>query len=559
MDIDAADDALVAEVLASFFPNCIAPKQTSKFHRYEAYNRRCNAKFRSGPEMRPIAIPGDMFSPIAIKESQLYLVQSEKLDRIKEVRRRVTSRKYPQRLAGQHSTANLHRYSPTSLLPKREKATPRAHRLKDHSALPRLDAPAVCHVGQALTAIMSAEKVERHRRCALLARHRQRTIGGEWRKNIGTWWDFERVQASTKRFMAEWECLQGFVRKFGRWPADAVEICSFVNGPVSEQLGEKLNVGRKRSRSVESDDTEAVERMATRDVERLDEPQRSEICYQDPDMHHVEERLLPERSASEDAMTETETLLDADEVCETSVHVHSTAEGVFCEPELVESRDFHLDDAMSETSTSSIEVDVEVEVMVEEPDARIISPILGEFADPPEYEPPFHPFINTRPFLPRPPTTISIFPNSTPPVYRNDYRGNTPPPPPPYNASTDHETVIPAVFIEDDPEEEARLAIITPSGRSLSAFPSIEDEVEQAIVGAFPEPRSLQSVIHAPVPVRAGLERNVLAWNVAPDLEEGAQEDDGVEEEEEVEEDEQEAIGRGYGLMSLIGHVLRRW
>lgn len=117
----------------------------------------------------------------------------------RQVQRRPKHLAFCERLPGQQSTANLRRFSPTSLLPMREKAR-RKHGLAAHAAHATLGSrlfcvklrvkqsrqPSTC-IGQAVMGVIIERRKRQIHRRDLVKEYNARTKDGQWRGMVGAW------------------------------------------------------------------------------------------------------------------------------------------------------------------------------------------------------------------------------------------------------------------------------------------------------------------------------------------------------------------------------------
>jgi len=437
--------------------------------------------------------------------------------------RRPQHREYPVRLPGQHTTANLHRQSPTSLLPRREK-----HRRAPHTHSSHLETilftSAGCQIGQAWLSMLHSRKEVQVKRRDFMTAHNTLNENGPWVDKIGKWDMHDWVVAASKPWWLKPIQPEEEHEVEGLLPAADVDgdvDSSFVDAFLEDEP--VVASPRKRIERTESwSGAEASTRWARRTELRLREEVR-------PHLDRLRERRVSRVQAAERARQQRAE----------AAHRRIQAERLRREEEerLAAERELTRI-ALDPPSPDSIRRDAPA------PPSRESSgsPSLSE---PPEYEFPFYPVVIPRPahLRPRPANRTRATGASTPPRYLRDlhYGSRSPSPPPPYNASTDRHTI----FIEDDPEEEAMLSRIRPSGRFGSPSPV------QSIVGAFPEP---QPSLLAPIPVRIP---GRSAWDAALELEEG--EEDIVEDafEEEVARDVVEQVPVLGQIGRLLGRVWR--
>ncbi|RXK42287.1 hypothetical protein M231_00277 [Tremella mesenterica] len=136
----------------------------------------------------------DSDSPMDISdvETQTCLVAPvHKEPRENKITRRPKHIYTPERLPGQKATTHLHRYSPTSLLPMREKRNlilNRNTRFERRGKFRLSLTP-----GQVNLAVLQVQISDRLRRNQLVRAHNERHENGEWRKGVGKWFGYEVV------------------------------------------------------------------------------------------------------------------------------------------------------------------------------------------------------------------------------------------------------------------------------------------------------------------------------------------------------------------------------
>lgn len=455
--------------------------------------------------------------------------------------RRPQHRSYPGRLPGQKSTTNLHRTSPTSLLPLREKLHRRQH-LHSSRCESVLFAAGPCQSGQAWMAMLRKGKVDQTKRRDLMHQYNKRTANGTWRGMVGKWHFHDWVITSFKPYwlhttQPEEECeVEGLLpaadvdgevdlKAVGTFLGNHTVIVSPQkrSSPTETGYGEEVSVrwARRNELRLREEVRPHVDRVQACRAPSILAEQRSRQERADA----ANRRIMAERSRREEEehWVAEEQLL---RIVEDSPFLESTSPN-------------------SPASSSSESLAISPELSQVDSPAGPSRETSGSPApsEPPEYEFPFYPVIMPVPAHLRPrPAAFQAAPTLPPTYIRNlRYRSVSPSPPPPYNASTDRETLVAPIFVEDDPEEEAFLSRIRPSGLFRTPSP------ERSIVGAFPE------VPAPPPPVPARSHRS--AWEAALDLEEG--EEDLVEGNFEDERDVTQEVPVFGPIGRLLGRVWR--
>ena len=438
--------------------------------------------------------------------------------------RRRRSRIFPERLPGQKTTSNLHRTSPTSLLPLREKKS--RHSLRYSSRFGKTTA-GPCQIGQALLETLHVSKMAQVRRRDLMLQYNERVEHGAWRDKVGHWDMYDWVVASLHPWWLNMAQPEEEIEVEGLLPAAAVDCDVDFNAVDAFQLdcsAFRIEVASRKRHTLNDSGygDEASVRWARRNELRMLEEIRPHI-----------DRL---RARS---MSRSQAIVRARRERAEAAHRRIEAERWRREEE--ERHEAERELILIAHGTPPLEP---ILTDLAAPSSRESSGSSSP-SEPPQYEFPFYPIVIPRPAHLRErrnmSSTSAVF---SPPGYVRNlrYRSISPSPPPPYNASTDRETLVEPMFIEDDPEEEAMLARIRPSG--LFRSPSRN----QAVVGAFPESQEI------------AVERRVVgptqgrsAWDAALELEEG--EEDSAE--RAFEEDDRD-VTEQVTVLGPIGRLLGR-
>ncbi|WWC90464.1 uncharacterized protein L201_005399 [Kwoniella dendrophila CBS 6074] len=494
---------------------------------------------------------------------------------------------YVERLPGQKSTSQLHRSSPSSLLPSRRYMT-RSHRppIITHKYRSRLGKVSFNHyilTGQTFISMLRSQLSFRQDRRLNMLSYNQRTKDGEWRKMIGNWWGFEQVAKSTNKW---WLTIKG---------PDEVEVEALLSPtiPSSDQdqdeimlspksfdmKDEKLNQPQKRiiEEDVNTVGSEVEERWSRRNQLRLQElqpyiaSQRLQEQAKKAEQRRQRAEFIRQRLAEIAEQRRLEEVQRAEQV-------RSAAAAAAAEQErrrIEEARLLQEQEQRAAEQARIVNENAQAVLSIqqqqrEQPSLTIpSSPASSEtstvLSDPPEYEFPIYPITLNRPnrldHNPQPRISriivqarSDILPDYLPDRWNN----RSPPPPPPYNARTDCQTLIAPIFIEDsddedgdseddDHDEEVDMAsplVVSTRTRLISPEPRV--------IGSFPSRQ-----LFAPVPIRASSSSAMIdpirAFENALDLEEGLEEetniiendllgeirehDDNMDEEEEEEED----------------------
>ena len=349
-----------------------------------------------------------------------------------------------------------------------------------------------CQIGQAWLAALHIRRSAQTKRRDFMHRYNERTKGGPWVEKVGKW----NLHGWVVACSSPWWLEPAHPEEEGE--VESLLPAGDVDGDVDSNavdafLGGEQATSSPRKRIVRTDaglGEEAAERWARRNELRL----REEVL---PHIDRLRRRHEARRVA-------------AGRGC------HERAEAAHRRIEAERTR-------QEEQMAAVAQQGLAASSPPPPPPARDDSPVLSSIrsegspapSEPPEYEFPFYPVVIPAPahLRFRPTANPGRRTITSPPNYIRNlrYRSLSPPPPPPYNASTDRETLVVPVFIEDDAEEEAMLARMQPSGLFRSPSP------EPVVVGAFPEG-------NVNVTVRQAAR---TAWDAAPELEEG--EEDFVE------------------------------
>jgi hypothetical protein len=156
------------------------------------------------PVQSPLALDSDVEmsevydSPMDVSDVEV-MTKAVLFSPPRQVQRRPKHLTFCERLPGQHSTANLRRFSPTSLLPMREKPR-RKHALPAHAAHATLGSrlfcvkqrvkqsrqPSTC-IGQAVMGVIIERRKRQIHRRDLVKEYNARTRDGQWRSMVNAW------------------------------------------------------------------------------------------------------------------------------------------------------------------------------------------------------------------------------------------------------------------------------------------------------------------------------------------------------------------------------------
>ncbi|WVF67588.1 hypothetical protein IAT40_002346 [Kwoniella sp. CBS 6097] len=534
---------------------------------------------RATPSPRKSRVRAIYERHIPLAKARLDAVDTSRIVAIKGAHRRPRLQAYPERVPGQASTSHLRRSSPSSLLPARRYMT-RSHRppivTHKYRSKPGRIEFTTCISGQSFLVALRARLANQRSRRQRMATHNLENREGEWRRMVGNWWGHDQVV----KMVNKW-----WITPVSAGP-DEVEVEDILLGQVDQEdeimlsppaSPMALNRSKKRTSEEVADEDRAIgaefqDRWARRNQLRLQELEtyNANLRVQQQVRKEEERRLAAEairvrlaqiaeirrleevqrREAALRAAEEERRRVERAERDE-AVRVARLARAAR------EAEDLHRRQEEAEAEAEATRIALSTQAQAPPSPSPTESSIMS---DPPEYEFPFYPVV-----LPRPgehansrrlnaaaaPVPRRIQDSRRPlvellPEYIPDrWTNRSPPPPPPYNATTDCQTLIAPVFIEDDEDEneDAEDAMMSDEGEDEVdlASPLVPSRIrrmtrssssspEPGMVGAFPNRQ-----LFAPVPVRydqhpASTIDPIRAFEAALDLEEGGEDDeDAVE------------------------------
>ncbi|WWC71334.1 uncharacterized protein I206_105288 [Kwoniella pini CBS 10737] len=480
------------------------------------------------------------------------------------------SHAFAERVPGQ-STAQLHRTSPSSLLPARKYMT-RSHKpiniTANHKSRSRRSQvnTVSCLMGQTLISMLRAELSARQSRRSAMLAYNARTSNGIWRMRIGNWWRCDQIRKSTEQW---WLSVKG---------PDEVEVEALLSDSMitqdevmlSPSSSPKILVQAKKRVVQEVTEelmlgSEVEERWARRNELRSQElaPYLLNLRLQAQAKRAEERRArvevirrrlaeIAEQRRLEEAQQREEVRLAEEE--------RRRLEAVRVEQE--EQQRLRVIAAHAHAQNQA-QAEQQLPPMPGSPVQSESSTVLS---DPPEYELPMFPIISARP-IPRS-RRIMVAPDVLPDYVPDRWNNRSPPPPPPYNARTDCQTLIAPIFIEDEDEnsfsdsenedegnnEEALISpmILARSRRGISP--------ELRVIGSFPSRQLFQPT---PIPARSRLIDPIRSFENAIELEEGIEEEtddveghlDSANSNEDTLEDVEEDIVPGSRVAGVFQRV----
>ena len=465
-------------------------------------------------------------SPIQLHTPELDSVAF--FERTRKVVRRPQSRQHSERLPGQNTFARLHRRSPTSLVPLRE----RQQHLRQATRRYQLRScvtHSTCLLGQTHLAILRGMRQSQRARRDGVAAYHQRPHSWTWLIKVGTWNGYELVRSLVQPWWLssheEHEVEQLLIES----PVpdqDAEMVEAYLVSPVLSKVdawtmwlqAEEKWLPTKRSGPEET--PEVSERWARRNELRLREVKPHIIRLKasresirralEAEVQLQNARVLRAEAARQRLLVAARQQLRI----EGPPPTHTTEAAV-------------TDEGTSSASDTSSIADTEVEAP-SGPETRPASPAPS---DPPEYEFPSYPTVLPRAaHLRAQAARRPALPVSPPRYPLNRYSSRSPPPPPPYNAHTDRQTVVEARFIDDSDDEEDEM--------------SVQESLPPRLIGAFPSTSQApiqRQAAATPVPERTSFE-------AALDLEEAVSDEEAVEGLAEIEQEQQGSVG-----------LMRRW
>ena len=499
------------------------------------------------------------------------------------VQRRPKHRTAPVRLPGQLSTSNLHRYSPTSLLPLREKGIRRKtfpqfakpsrsvrYLFGDESKV-RRDVT----LGQAVLGALHVARMEKQMRNALVRRYNAKYANGSWRDGIGRWfahdlvaWHVQQIylkfgiialpedEASVERALDDGHVASPTPHRSGSVSSDA---CVETVERLDVEAGGSSSFSTARAPQHCSPMKRSGSHLANAQVEVVSERwgRRNELRLHEETASH--RAALRDRRAVRRQRTQAAGAQDCTEEAERRAAAALTRreeEERLLREEAESQARLQAAEALQpvELQGAAVEEDTRLDIEEEMPTASESgSPLRSDLAvdetqllgSPPSYVSPPRAdgSVRHRPFRAQrspspPPVPLS------PPRYRRNlaYSRRSPTPPPPYNATTDRQTLVAARFVEFSSDEEGDEDSLPPtptpaarvySGttlpgrtRMIGAFPSVTSALSDADTPPTRSSHDTRRVI-APIPIRrAGMSGSVhhavSAFEAAVDIEDGS-------------------------------------
>ncbi|WWC63534.1 uncharacterized protein I303_106137 [Kwoniella dejecticola CBS 10117] len=480
---------------------------------------------------------------------------------------------FAERASGQ-STSQLHRSSPSSLLPARKYMT-RSHKPISitHTARNRPDFPQIgpCILGQTFISVLRATlSARRSRRFKILA-YNVRTADGDWKRLTGAWWGCEQVRKSADKW---WLAIRG---------PDEVEVEALLEATspnedetmLSPSSSPKMLVPATK-RVVDDISEEAI--FGSEVEERW--ARRNELRQQELAPYVLSQRLQLQARRAENRRARAEAIRHRlAEIAE-----HRRVEEVQrrenlrqAEQERRRAEEARLEQEQQDRIRAAA---ILSPTPIETPEARDIasvpasparseSSVVTVISEPPEYEFPFHSIASAR-SMPRIRRMI-IRPDVLPDYAPDRWNNRSPPPPPPYNARTDCQTLIAPVFIEDDEDDDDHIDTRSDGeddGEEALISPMIASRVptgsrrriaspEPRVIGSFPSRALFQPT---PIPARSRLIDPIRSFENALELEEGIEEEtddveghlDGDAEEGQEEAEDVGPTGRVAGVFQRV-------